>query len=63
VRFLVVPADGQPFIHDQDAPLRAGATFFHPPHEPGKQGFFRVTAVEETADPAELLVRVERVDE
>jgi hypothetical protein len=63
MRFRVVPSDGQPFVHEQDAPLSVGATFFHPPQEPGTQGFFRVTAIEPSdGDPGETVVRVDRLD-
>jgi len=60
MRFEVIPAVGQPFIHEQDAPLRVGVTFFHPPHSRGKHGFFRVTAIEAT-DRTEPIVRVEQM--
>jgi hypothetical protein len=63
MRFRVVPSDGQPFDHEQDAPLSVGATFFHPPREPGTHGFFKVTAVEATdGDGVDAVVRADRLD-
>jgi hypothetical protein len=44
-------------------PLKAGATFFHPPREPGTHGFFKVTAIEPSdAQKVEAVVRVDRLD-
>jgi hypothetical protein len=62
VRFRVVPSGGEPFIHEQDKPLKAGDTFFHPPREPGTHGFFKVTAVESGDDETDSLVHVDRMD-
>jgi hypothetical protein len=62
MRFRVMPSDGQTFVHEQDAPLREGATFFHPPREPGTHGFFRVKAIEPSGGPGETVVRVDRLD-
>jgi hypothetical protein len=63
MRFRVIPSEGQPFDHEQDTPLKEGATFFRPPREPGTQGFYRVTRFE-SSDGQEIdaVVRVVRVD-
>ena len=59
----MVPSQGEPFDHEQDAPLSVGATFFRPPREPGTHGFFKVTAVESSPDEGiEAVVRADRVD-
>jgi hypothetical protein len=63
MRFRVVPSDGQPFLHEQDAPLKVGATFFTPPREPGTQGFFKVTAIEPGGEhDVDAVVRVHALD-
>lgn len=63
MRFRVIPSQGRPFEHEQDAPLKKGATFFHPPHEPGTHGFFKVTAIEPSEEhKVEAVVRVDRLD-
>lgn len=63
VRFRVVPSEGRPFIHEQDAPLIVGTTFFCPPREPGTHGFFKVTVVESSGeDRIDAVVRADRVD-
>jgi hypothetical protein len=64
MRFRVIPSQGQPFDHEQDAALTLGATFFHPPREPVTQGFFKVTAVEPGYDDeaVDAVVYADRVD-
>ena len=63
MRFRVIPSQGQQFDHDQDSPLSVGATFFHPPRDPGTHGFFKVAAVEPGDEhDVDAVVRVDRLD-
>ena len=63
MQFHVIPAQGKPFDHEQDVPLRVGVTFFHPPREHGTYGFFKGTAVESGEERGvDAVVRVDRLD-
>jgi hypothetical protein len=62
MRFRAIPSEGQPFDHEQEVRLTKGATFFHPPREPGTHGFYKVTSVEASDDQeVHAVVRVVRV--